>query len=248
MNDNSVAWLPRRANTPWMVQCDFDGTISLQDVTDSLLQRFGLPGWQALEDAWDRGEIGSRACMQGQVALLDMGQADLLAHLDGLAMDPHFPAFVRAAHARGMVVQVVSDGLDRAIRHILGRHGLGELPVFANHLLPDPGQGDRRWRLQTPHAAADCKRNAGNCKCARAAEQQARPHPHQRRVLYIGDGSSDFCVAARADLVLAKDKLLNYCVHHGIPHRAFSHFGEALELMQALTALPSLPAPLETTA
>jgi 2-hydroxy-3-keto-5-methylthiopentenyl-1-phosphate phosphatase len=36
----------------WMVQSDFDGTISLLDVTDTLLTRFGKPGWQELEDAW----------------------------------------------------------------------------------------------------------------------------------------------------------------------------------------------------
>ena len=28
----------------WMVQSDFDGTISLLDVTDTLLNRFGKPG------------------------------------------------------------------------------------------------------------------------------------------------------------------------------------------------------------
>jgi hypothetical protein len=28
----------------WMVQSDFDGTISLLDVTDTLLTRFGKPG------------------------------------------------------------------------------------------------------------------------------------------------------------------------------------------------------------
>ncbi len=33
----------------WMVQSDFDGTISLLDVTDTLLNRFGKPGWQERE-------------------------------------------------------------------------------------------------------------------------------------------------------------------------------------------------------
>src|SRR5256885_4063475 len=72
----------------WMVQSDFDGTISLLDVTDTLLNRFGKPGWQELEDAWERGEIGSRECMKGQVALLDMDEAELRAHLDTIEIDP----------------------------------------------------------------------------------------------------------------------------------------------------------------
>jgi len=40
------------SRTGWMVQSDFDGTISLLDVTDTLLNRFGKPGWQELEEAW----------------------------------------------------------------------------------------------------------------------------------------------------------------------------------------------------
>ncbi len=231
------AALPGR-DAGWMVQTDFDGTISLQDVTDSLLQRFGRPGWQALEDAWERGEIGSRACMQGQVALLDMSEADLLRHLDGVAIDPHFAAFVHTVQAQGRVLQVVSDGLDRAIRHILQRHGMDGLPVFANQLLPDAARGERCWKLQTPHAEPTCSRGAGNCKCALAARQQTR----QRSVLYIGDGSSDFCVARKADLVLAKDRLLAHCVEQGIPHRAFSDFRQATVLLQTLGAALELRA------
>ena len=36
----------------WSILCDFDGTISLEDVIDSLLENFGQPGWQQLEDQW----------------------------------------------------------------------------------------------------------------------------------------------------------------------------------------------------
>jgi hypothetical protein len=33
----------------WTILCDFDGTISVEDVIDSLLDRFGRPGWKVLE-------------------------------------------------------------------------------------------------------------------------------------------------------------------------------------------------------
>lgn len=213
--------LPTPRAGPWVVQCDFDGTIALADVTDSLLEHFGRPGWQALESAWLRGEIGSRACMQGQVALLSMSEAEFRAHLAGLTLDPQFIAFTAAAADRGMPVQVVSDGLDRAIAALLARHGMADLPVFANRLLP---QGGRSWRLETPHARADCRRASGHCKCARAAAEQGAA----RRVLYIGDGSSDFCVAPRADFVLAKDSLLAHCREQRIAHHPIKGFGDAL--------------------
>ncbi|MDB5896297.1 MAG: phosphatase [Rhodoferax sp.] len=213
----------------WMVQCDFDGTISVDDVTDSLLQRFGRPGWQALEEAWEAGAIGSRECMKGQVALLDMSAAELDAHLDAMPIDPHFPAFVAEAQRRGMLVQVVSDGIDHAIRRILARHGLSGLPVLANHLVQ---AGERRWQLQSPHASAACVRASGNCKCERLAEQQAM----HGRVLFVGDGSSDFCVSGKADFVLAKARLIGHCESHGIDHAPFTDFGDALPLMARITA------------
>jgi 2-hydroxy-3-keto-5-methylthiopentenyl-1-phosphate phosphatase len=227
-NQQVMALVRDAARPGWTIQCDFDGTISLEDVTDSLLQRFGRDGWEALEDDWVQGRIGSRECMKGQIALLDLSEAELTEHLDGMAIDPRFVDFVHAAQRRGIEVQVVSDGLDRAIRHILQRHGLGLLPVYANQLRQ---AGERRWQLHSPHADAQCVRASGNCKCARAAEQQALA----RRVLYIGDGSSDFCVTSRrADAVLAKDGLIDHCLAHGIAHHPFTHFGEALELMTAI--------------
>lgn len=231
MNESSpFSSAPPAASPPaWTIQCDFDGTISVDDVTDSLLQRFGRDGWQAIEAAWERGEIGSRECMTRQIALLDMSEPELLAHLDRMELDPHFGRFVAVAHALGIPVQVVSDGLDRAITHLLRRHGLQGLPVYANRLRQTSTRG---WTLQSPHADALCMRASGNCKCARAAEQQALA----RRVLYIGDGSSDFCVSGRADMVFAKSSLIGHCRAHGIEHRPFGDFSEALGLMRAIIA------------
>lgn len=72
MNETLMNYKPAVQVGQWRIQCDFDGTISLQDVADTLLTRHGMPGWQELEEAWERGEIGSHDCMCGQVALLDM--------------------------------------------------------------------------------------------------------------------------------------------------------------------------------
>lgn len=213
----------------WMVQCDFDGTISLDDVTDTLLERFGKPGWRELEAAWERGEIGSRECMKGQVALLDMGVAELQAHLATIAIDPHFAGFVAAAHALGMPVQVVSDGLDHVIHRVLDLHGLGRLPVIANRLVQ---AGPRTWQLQSPYASAHCVRASGNCKCERLAEQQAL----HGRVLFVGDGTSDFCVSGKADFVLAKHRLIDHCRAHSIAHATFGHFGQATAMLDAITS------------
>jgi 2,3-diketo-5-methylthio-1-phosphopentane phosphatase len=208
----------------WTILCDFDGTVAVDDTTDTLLERFGQPGWEKLEDDWKAGRINSHDCMAGQVALLDMSRDELDGHLDAREVDPAFGAFVDAAHAQGMHVVIVSDGLDYAIRRILARAGFESLPIVANHLRQT---GDREWLLQFPHASVDCRVGSGTCKCARARAA------HESTLL-IGDGASDFCVAGAADFVFAKGKLIQHCRTKDIPHAAIAGFAEALPLLSGL--------------
>lgn len=211
----------------WTILCDFDGTIAVDDTTDTLLERFGRPGWERLEADWRAGRIDSHACMAGQVALLDMDRAQLDAHLAGQAIDPAFAAFVQAAHAGGAHVEVLSDGIDYAIRTILARHALDWLPVTSNRL---EAGGERAWRLAFPNASPACRVGSGTCKCARADAARGR----RKRVLMIGDGASDFCVAEAADFVFAKDKLIAHCVNRGLPYAAIDGFADAQRLLPEL--------------
>jgi len=124
----------------------------------------------------------------------------------------------------GIALQVVSDGIDSAIHRVLALHGLEGLPVHANHLVQ---LDERRWRLTSHTAAATCVSACGTCKCELLGRHTATSH----KVLFVGDGRSDFCVAAKADFVLAKSRLIDHCVQEGIAHAAFGNFEDALALM-----------------
>ncbi|UYZ83340.1 MtnX-like HAD-IB family phosphatase [Entomomonas sp. E2T0] len=210
-----------------IILCDFDGTISLKDVTDILLSHFGKEGCEDLEEQWLAGVIGSQECMSKQIALMDASLDELDKVLAQVEIDPDFTAFVHKALDEDIVVHVVSDGLDYAIQSILKRHNLSMLPVFANRLLHD---NNRSWRLDFPYASSGCIKASGNCKCAHLQKQRQ----HFYNVLYVGDGASDYCVSHKVDLVLAKDKLINYCEQHSINHYKIRNFADAL------TALPTI--------
>ena len=211
----------------WTILCDFDGTIALDDTTDTLLARFGRPGWEVLEADWRAGRIGSHDCMAGQVALLDMDRAELDAHLALRIIDPAFAQFVADARSSGLPIEVLSDGLDYAIHAILRRYGFDWLPVTANRLV---ACGERSWRLEFPNASATCRVASGTCKCARAARSQGA----RKRVLLIGDGASDYCVAEAADFTFAKGKLIQHCREKDLAHIAISGFADALALLPGL--------------
>jgi 2-hydroxy-3-keto-5-methylthiopentenyl-1-phosphate phosphatase len=210
-----------RARVKCRVLVDFDGTIARVDTTDLLLERFAAPAWREIEEHWKCGHIGSRECLVRQIDLVRASETEMDAFIAGLEIDPGFPQFVGQCQRFGHSVTVVSDGLDRTIGAVLERHGL-ELPFYANHL---EWQGDNRWRLSFPYARSDCQALSGNCKCSFTEGE-----PDQLRIV-VGDGRSDFCMAGRADLVLAKSALLDHCRATEMPHSAFADFDEASRLM-----------------
>lgn len=218
------------ARRSWNILCDFDGTITPDDVIDGLLERFGLPGWQQLEDDWRAGRIGSRECMQRQVALLDVSARELDDYLDGVPVDPAFGDFVAAARAAGHGVSIVSDGIDYAIHRILARHRLGDLRVSANHL--EQAASARSWRLASPFSSTSCL--SGTCKCELV--QTARGSADVP-VLLVGDGRSDFCASESVDFVFAKSKLIEHCRATGTAHTPVTGFAMALGLLGQLDAL-----------
>jgi 2,3-diketo-5-methylthio-1-phosphopentane phosphatase len=205
------------------IVCDFDGTIALEDVTDSLLERFADPSWVRIEERWRAGEFGSRECMSRQVSLVNASRAALDRFLDTVEIDPGFLSFVSACErSDGIALNIVSDGIDYAVKRVLANHGLSRLRVQANALIGLPGD---RFRLEFPNASAACSVQAGTCKCAIARDDFAAS-PNNPATLLIGDGTSDFCVASQADFVFAKDRLLAHCQSKAIPHMPFDTFAD----------------------
>lgn len=190
--------MPDRIN----ILLDFDGTISLRDTTDLILEAFAHPQWRDVEREWVHGRIGSRDCMSRQVALMHVSPAMLDQLVDQIEVDPHFPSLVQACQATGVSLTIASDGFDRVILRVLARLGLC-VPVIANRLIRLPHD---RWTLEFPNASSVC--GAGSCKCRAALMQPGS-------TVLVGDGRSDFCVAEAATVVFAKDKLAAHCSQTG---------------------------------
>jgi 2,3-diketo-5-methylthio-1-phosphopentane phosphatase len=212
----------------WTILCDFDGTAAIDDTTDTLLESFGQDGWEILEAEWRAGKIGSRECMAGQIGLLDMDRAQLDAHLQARKLDASFPDFVALIRSLNVPIAILSDGLDYAIHKILARYGLDWLPVTSNKL---EAVEERRWKLTFPNASSECQSGSGTCKCAVSVNTSAASG---KRVLLIGDGASDFCIARVADFVFAKGKLIKHCIANNIPHVPIANFSDAIALMPSL--------------
>ena len=205
------------------VFCDFDGTISIKDTTDEILNRFAEPQWEAIEESWKRGEIGSAECMRRQIALIRCSKEELDAALDAMPIDLSFIEFAHFCKSQGVPVTVISDGVDYSIHRILKRYNFDHLPVIANHLeITDKG-----FALSTPHSNPSCSMASGVCKCAKVGA-------HNGTCLFVGDGRSDFCAVDEADIVFAKHTLATHCEQKEIPYHSYTTFAEVQREMKRL--------------
>jgi len=205
---------------------DFDGTVARGDVTDAVLERFAAAEWEGIEAQWVAGEIDSATCMRRQIALIEAPMSELEGFLDRQELEPSFPKFAAWCRDTGVPLAIVSDGVEDFARRILERHGLDDVPLFANRLKLDSG----RYALAHPWRERACRAGSGVCKCAIAASGDPASRP---AVAYVGDGRSDRCVAAQADLVFAKDGLAAHCLERGIPHLPWSGFDDVRRALSA---------------
>jgi 2-hydroxy-3-keto-5-methylthiopentenyl-1-phosphate phosphatase len=206
-----------------VVFCDFDGTITQLDVTDEILARFAHPSWREIEQAWACGSIGSRECLERQMALVEASAAELNALIDAVPVDPHLVRFVRFAEARRLPFYVLSDSFDYVVRRVLKRAGInGRLRNGMNFFASALRRHCRRWVTSFPHSVSPCTHGCATCK----AEILRRLGSERSPIIFIGDGLSDRFAVKEADLVFAKRQLLAYCREEGIACRPFETFGE----------------------
>ena len=178
----------RPGDPPLAILVDYDGTIALTDVSDTVMAEFVHGDWEQEVVAYDAGLIGSRRLMTLEMAMVD---TDTDALFEVAAAQPHdagFVPFARRAMAAGIPVEVVSDGFGFFIEPALVALGVGDIPVVtarttfqgrrAAHRLPErPPDVPRLRDLQAPaRAGAPGGRPRGR------VHRRRRERPLRRRV------------------------------------------------------------------
>ena len=214
-----------------IVFSDFDGTITQLDVTDQILAQLAHPSWREIEQEWACGSIGSRECLERQVALVDASSAELDALIDLVPVDAHFKSFLRLTERQKLPFYVVSDGFDYVIRRVLKRVGVNGQLRNGTHLFASGLQVEgRRLQLSFPHTATPCEHGCATCK----ADIIRRLSGGHSTVVFIGDGLSDRLAVDAADLVFAKHQLLAYCREKSIECVPFETFADVEAAMDRL--------------
>lgn len=205
------------------VLCDFDGTITKGGVIDLLYRAFAEQSCWELVDRWIRGEISTIEEMQGCFSTMKATREEMEAVLDRVEIDPGFPEFVDFCKERGYLLAILSDGLRWYIDYVLTHHGICDLPIYANeiHFLEDG------YLITTPWYSPQTPRR-GVSKPGIIQDYRAMGY----KAIFIGDGLSDIEAVSAADLLYARDELLEYCQKHGFPAIAFKDMRDVISKWQ----------------
>ena len=188
---------------------DFDNTITLFDVLDEVIKKFAVDGdWAVFEDAWRRGRIGSRECLEGQLRSVRVTKDRLLKYLRGVEVDPYFHKLLCMLKEQGVEPVILSDSFSFMIDTVMRNNGIKRMKIYANSM--------RFYKDKIipafPYTNRLCSKCA-NCKKAHIAPN----NPQNKTVVYIGDGLSDVCPASVSGLVFAKQNLAAYLKKADLP-------------------------------
>lgn len=208
----------------WKIFSDFDGTISLVDTADLIVDCcIGRTTRQAIDNQIVSGKVSFRDGFKAQFAGVNLTWADACQKLDFKhGLDPVFPHFVTWAEEKNIPLVVLSSGFEQIIQMYFKAWGLSQLEIQANQVEIINQTWHITFRDNTP---------LGHDKTI--ALKKAKTSGYQ--IIFIGDGISDIPAAHETDVLFAKqgERLATYCQQKGILYYPFTNFDDVLNVIHS---------------
>ncbi len=200
---------------------DFDGTITEMDTGEAILARFGRSDWREFDRRFEAGQISLEECLRSQFGSVKASEDQLWSEVSQVRIRPGFPKLLEYCHSHGVEFIVVSAGLDFIIRRILNREGISDIRLVA----PEAKSSPSGIRLRFPPASrnSDFK--------TQLVKQYGKP---EKRVWYVGDGTSDYAAASAADLIFAirDSELAGFCRRKSLKFEEIEDFHGVISALE----------------
>jgi 2-hydroxy-3-keto-5-methylthiopentenyl-1-phosphate phosphatase len=208
-----------------LVQCDFDGTITEEDISFFLLDAFAQADWRRLlreykEHKISVGEFNTRA-----FAMVKADRHTLLEALKGeVKVRAGFRELVNYCLKKGFRLVIVSNGLDFYIRAVLKDLELRNIEMHAAQASFHP-EG-----MKVQYVGPDGKRLEDGFKEAYTRSFLKLGY----RVIYVGNGDSDIAPTKYAHYVFATGDLLAYCRENNLKYKPFETFTDVVRELNSM--------------
>jgi 2-hydroxy-3-keto-5-methylthiopentenyl-1-phosphate phosphatase len=211
-----------------LVQCDFDGTVTIGDVGFMLLDGFASGDWRQWGKKYAAGEISVGYFNTKVFSMVTADRQTMLDYIKGrVVIRPGFREFVALCRQRDFRLVIVSNGLGFYIGKVLEDIGLATLEVYAadTDFCPDG--------LRVQYTGPDGTAVDSGPKNAYTDLFLADGY----RVIYIGDGRSDFLPAQRCNAIFAAADaggLLPLCRRENVQCYPYTSFHDIINVMETL--------------
>lgn len=210
-----------------LFQCDFDASLTIGEVSHTLLETFAEGDWKKIQADYYGGRITVEECNTWQFAMIKQSPEtlkDFLLNSGKVVLKPGVPEFFRYGRERGWEITIISNGLRFYIQVILEGLGFSDIEIIAaeTEFLPDG------LRL-TYHDTNGTPVMAG-FKASQAEKQRLRGYD---RVYFLGDGMADLPPARHADRVFATSVLLQKCREENLLHTGFQDLFDVIDYFRS---------------
>jgi len=209
--------------TQTLVQCDFDGTITEDDVSFAMLDAFADGDWRQLHEQYEAANISVGRFNTDAFAMVKADRESLLKIAKStVRIRPAFHKLVACCRSKGFRLVIVSNGLDFYIEAILRDIGLADIEVFAakTHFHPDG--------LTVQYIGPDGSQLDEDFKGAYVNAFLAEGY----RIIYVGNGTSDLSPARQCYHIFATGNLLAHCKETNLSCTPFTDFNEVVKVLE----------------
>ena len=202
-----------------MVQCDFDDTITIGNVSTLLREAFAPDCWRDMEEEYYSGRYSVEESNIRQFALVKVTKEEIEEFVVAkVVVREGFNEFVDYCHEKGIKLVVVSSGLDLYINPTMNREGLAHLEVYsAEAQVTESG-------IQVEYTDP-----SGSLITRGFKESYLRAFKRKgHTVIYLGDGLSDVVPATEGDFVIARSTLERHLRKVRVPCYGFGTFHDVI--------------------
>ncbi len=212
--------------TKTLVQCDFDGTITEKDVSFMLLDAFADRDWRQMLREYHEGKISVGRFNTDAFAMVKADRQALLevARSNKMKIRRGFQELVACCRKKGFRFVIVSNGLDFYIEEILRDSGVRDIEVFA---------AKTRFRpegLKVQYIGPDGSHLDEDFKEAYVNSFLGEGY----RIIYVGNGTSDFLPARQCHHIFATGDLLAHFKQANLNCVPFTDFNEVVRVIERL--------------
>lgn len=220
------------------IYCDFDGTVTKNDVWVSALGKFirDKEKFAVVCEEFASNIITARECNLRELDLVeDFDFETMNRYLDEEELDDYFKDFIGYCRKNDYEITLLSEGLDYYINYVLKRENIN-IKYYSNKLivkevLDDSGNKKIKLTCEFPYPDEHCT----YCGMSKRNIVINNTNDLDNEVsVFIGDGISDFCVSNYADIVFAKKRLASYCWKNNITYFDFKNFNDIMVKLDSI--------------